>query len=365
MSLSLHKKFFLGLLASLLIAPATVRPGFSQTPPQTQPKPKPAPAQPPQQPEEEYTEEEYDAYEKATKEPDPDNRQAALIAFMEKYPKSKLQEHIVHSYRSLLAEYHKNKNYAKLLPAAEQWLKYDPNELLRTMGYIADAARGLGQDQKYTEYLQKIYAVKPSADMAYEIAQSFKKIGDQAKYEEWTEKTFADPKYTANELQLRVDKMEAFVKEKNYAKAAETAQTVLKLVETAKKPESVSEADWRKNITQVKRSSHYVIGINYYDQDKYNECIKSMEQVLAIDKKFDGPYYYIGACQEKIAYSQNNLDLMEEAIISFAKSVLLKGESSSQAKERLERLYKAAHNNTLVGVERRYAKAASELGVKP
>jgi hypothetical protein len=43
---------------------------------------------------------------------------------------------------------------------------------------------------------------------------------------------------------------------------------------------------------------------------------------------------------------------------------VLKGEAADEAKERLERIYKAAHNNTLVGVERRYAKAAQELGVK-
>jgi len=363
MSLSHHKNFFLGLLVGLLIAPATLEPGFSQTPPQTQPKPKPAPAQQPAQPEEEYTEEEYDAYEKATKEPDPDKRQAALIAFMEKYPKSKLQQYIVHSYRSLLAEYLKNKNHAKLLPAAEQWLKYEPNDLA-TIAYIADAARGLGEDKKFIEYGQKVYALKPSADMAYEIAQSYKKVGDQAKYDEWNEKTFSDPKYAMGEFKQRVDKMEGFVKEKNFAKAAESAHLVLKSLETTKKPDGVSEADWRKTVTSVKRSCYYFIGVNYYDQDKYTEALKSMEQVLTIDNKFDWPYYYIGLSQEKIAYSKSDYDLMETAIISFAKAVLLKGEAASEAKERLERLYKPAHNNTLVGVERRYAKAAQELGVK-
>jgi tetratricopeptide (TPR) repeat protein len=363
MSLSHRKKFFLSLLVSLLIAPATVRPGFSQTPPQTQPKPKPAPAQQPPQPEEEYTEEEYDAYEKATKEPDPDKRQAALVAFMEKYPKSKLQQYIVHSYKGLLDEYQKKKNYAKLQPAAEAWLKYEPNDLATT-AYIAEAAREQGQDKKFIDYAQKIYAVKPSADMAYLIAQSFKKIGDQAKYDEWNEKTFTDPKYAMGEFKQRIDKMEAFVKEKNFAKAAESAQLVLKSLETTKKPDDVSEADWRKTVTTLKRSCHYFIGVNYYDQDKYTEAIESMKQALAIDKKFDWPYYYIGLSQEKIAYSQNNLDLMEEAIITFAKAVLLKGEAADEAKERLERLYKPQHNNTLVGVERRYAKAAQELGVK-
>ena len=282
---------------------------------------------------------------------------------MEKYPKSKLQQYIVYSYKTLLAEYHKNKNYAKLLPAAEQWLKYEPTDI-QTVAYIVDAAQGLGQDQKFTEYGQKFYAVKPSADLAYAIAQSFKKIGDQAKYEEWTEKTLTDPKYAVEQLKLRMETVDKFVKEKNFAKAAETAQLALKSVESIKKPDGVSDADWNKTVTAIKRSSHHIIGVNYYDQDKYTECIKSMEQALAIDSKFDWPYYYIGLCQEKIAYSKNNLDMMEDAILTFAKAVVLKGEAANQAKDRLERLYKAAHNNTLVGVERRYAKAAQDIGVK-
>src|SRR4029434_1431735 len=177
---------------------------------------------------------------------------------------------------------------------------------------------------------QKVYALKPSADMAYEIAQSYKKVGDQAKYDEWNEKTFSDPKYAMGEFKQRVDKMEGFVKEKNFAKAAESAHLVLKSLETTKKPDGVSEADWRKTVTSVKRSCYYFIGVNYYDQDKYTEARKSMEQVLTIDNKFDWPYYYIGLSQEKIAYSKSDYDLMETAIISFAKAVLLKGEAASE-----------------------------------
>jgi tetratricopeptide (TPR) repeat protein len=361
MSVRLHK-LFLSLLVGLLITPATSTPGFGQNPPQPQQKPKPAPGQQQQEPEPEYSDEEYDAYEKATKEPDPDRRQVALIAFMDKYPKSKLQQYIVYAYKTLLTEYHKNKNYAKLLPAAEAWLKYEPNDL-PTTAYIADAAKGMGDDKKFVEYAEKIYTAKPDVALAYDIAQSYKKIGDAAKAKEWTDKTLVDSKYAAKEINSQMEAIDKLVKEKNFAKAAEAAQMALKTVESSKKPEGISDADWNKMVTGLKRSSHYLAGVNHYDQDKYTECIQSMEQALAIDSKFDWPYYYIGLCQEKIAYSKNNLDMMEDAIISFAKAVVLKGEAASQAKDRLERLYKAAHNNTLVGVERRYAKAAKDIGV--
>ena len=62
-------------------------PGWGQ-----QPKPKQKPAtQTVQQEEPEYTDEEYDAYDKSVNEPDLDKRGTMLLAFMEKYPKSKLQ----------------------------------------------------------------------------------------------------------------------------------------------------------------------------------------------------------------------------------------------------------------------------------
>src|SRR5262249_34351215 len=156
-------------------------------------------------------------------------------------------------------------------PAAEAWLKYEPNDLATT-AYIADAAKGMGDDKKFVEYAEKIYTAKPDVALAYDIAQSYKKIGDAAKAKEWTDKTLVDPKYAAKEISSRREAIDKLVKEKNFAKAAETAQLALKTVESAKKPEGVTDADWNKMVTGLKRSSQYLAGVNYYDQDKYAEC---------------------------------------------------------------------------------------------
>ena len=96
-----------------------------------------------QQEEQEYTEEEYDAYDKAVNEPDLDKRGDALIAFMEKYPKSKLQPHIVAAYQTLAYELHTKKDFGKLLSLAERWLKFFPDDL-QTIAYSAEAANQTG-----------------------------------------------------------------------------------------------------------------------------------------------------------------------------------------------------------------------------
>jgi hypothetical protein len=40
---------------------------------------------------------------------------------------------------------------------------------------------------------------------------------------------------------------------------------------------------------------------------------------------------------------------------------LLKGEFSEQAKEHLEKIYKAIHNNTTIGIDKLYKRAETEL----
>jgi tetratricopeptide (TPR) repeat protein len=335
---------FLFLVAGCLMLPAPAKS-------QTQAKPKPAPQVQQQEPQEEYTEEEYDAYEKAVKEPDLDKRAQMLFAFKEKYPKSKLMPYIDQAYQTLAYDYSNGQKWDKLLPLAEQWLKTHPNDL-QTIVYIAESAQKLGKDQTFIEYGEKIYAQKPTANMAYYISQSYKKLGNEAKYLEWTEKLFAYPEF-AGDFGLRLVFVDKYTKEKNFEKAAYYAQEALKSLEVAKKPESMPDAKWRDDTSAVRRICYFTIGLNYYEKEKCPDAIKYFQLSLRVEKQA-APYYYIGHCQWKT-------DKVEEAIDSFAKAVLLKGDVSPQAKEYLEKLYKALHNQTTIGIEKVYKRAQQEL----
>jgi hypothetical protein len=58
--------------------------------------------------------------------------------------------------------------------------------------------------------------------------------------------------------------------------------------------------------------------------------------------------------------SQWKQDKVEDALLSFARAELQGGDIAGQAKEKVEQLYKALHNNTTVGIEKIYRKAKEE-----
>jgi tetratricopeptide (TPR) repeat protein len=337
------------LAGSLSSFAAAQAPASSQTPTKKRP---PAVQQP--QEEEPYTVEEYDDYEKAKDEKDGDKKIAALLAFMEKYPKSKLQPYITNEYKTLVYEYQKTQNYAKLKPAAEKWLKYEPNDL-PTIAYITEASQKLGDDKTFLEYGQKVYAAKPSGSLAYFMAQTYKKMGDEVKYKEWVQKTLSYPEFSSR-FDLWMEYVDKYAKEKNLVKATEYGDLTLKALESAKKPDATSEADWRKAVRDTKRGCHYIKGLHLYEKEKYADSIKELEQALSVDPRFDMAYYYIGLSQWKLGKVEN-----EEAPLTFAKAYLLKGEIAEQAKDHLEKIYKALHNNTLVNVQKVYDRAKEEL----
>jgi tetratricopeptide (TPR) repeat protein len=322
-----------------------------------QPKPKqqkPAAQTIPPEQEPEYTEEEFYAYEKATQEPDLDKRATMLLAFMDKYPKSKLMTYITTGYQQLMYDHQKNQRYAKLLPLAELWLKTHPDDL-PTIAYIAESASRLGQDQKYIEYAQKIFAAKPNGALAAEIANSYNKIGNKEKSLEWTEKLFGFPEYNGN-FAIRMIFVKKYADEKKLDKAAEYAALALKAVDASKKPETQSEADWKNEKTDITVSCYHIIGLNQYDKEKWAEAIKTLETVNRI-KKDSTAFYYIGRCEW-------NLGQVDEAILSFAKAVIIKGDTEAQARGHLEKLYKSIHNDTLIGIEKVYKKAKDILDGK-
>ena len=328
---------------------------------QPTPKKKPVvqPAQ--QEPQEEYTEEEFDAYEKADKEADLDKRGPGLLAFMDKYPNSKLKTYIVTDYQRLMYDRHQAQAWAKLLPLAEAWLKYYPDDL-QSVVYIAESAHALGQDQKYIEYALKIYSAKPDCDLAASMANSYLKIGDKAKSEEWTLKLFACPAYDGN-YGIRMNFLRKYLEEKKLDKAADYAGQSLKALDLAKKPDDKSEADWRKEKTDIFAFCNRIIGLNYYEKQKYAEAIKALEKVIKV-KKDSESYYYIGMCQWKIDQATN--EDVSDAILSFALAIRCGGgEKAEEAKTHLEDLYKAIHNKTLIGVEKVYTKAERVCSGKP
>jgi tetratricopeptide (TPR) repeat protein len=294
-----------------------------------------------------YDEDEYNDYVAASKEANLEKRGTMLLEFMNKYPKSTLtQAYIKPAYDNLLHECSQAKQYALLETLAEKWLKIYPNNI-QTLAYTAEASQGLGNNQKYAQRLEEIYSLDPKGSYVADILQAYGKIKNQAKVDEWTEKILKMPEYDAN-FRLRFDFVKKYMEANNYAKAAEYAKLTIKSADLVKEPSK----DVQDQLRIVRYVCHLAIGISLYEGGKFIEAIRSLQQALKYEKHGE-PYYYIGMSQWK-------QEKIEEAILSFARAELQGGDIAAQAKEKVEQLYKALHNNTTVGIEKIYKKAKEE-----
>ena len=81
----------------------------------------------------------------------------------------------------------------------------------------------------------------------------------------------------------------------------------------------------------------------------------SLSSRLSALEKSSESCYFIGYCLRM----QKNID---DAMLWYARAEQHGGEYAPKAKENLEQLYKALHNNTLIGIEKIYRKALNPEG---
>jgi tetratricopeptide (TPR) repeat protein len=346
-------RFLLLALASgavMLFADLT----WAQTKGQTQnPPQKKAVEQKQEQTDQPYTEEEYNAYEVAEKEQDPAKKAALVFAFLEKYPKSTLKVNVVSIGETLMFNLNKAGEHKVLEPIAENWLKFNPNDV-KAEAYIFDAAVAAGNHQKTVEYGEKLFAVSPNVKVAQLIFQAYDKLGNKAKRDEWALKLLQFPEFT-NDIRIRYQ----FVvenAEKDLPKAADYAEQILKVLPNATKPPSMSESEWEKGKIETKKACYDIVGMNYYGHKNYNEAIQNLQKALDIED-YDSGYYYIGQ-------SQWNLGDIFNAIDSFIRAMLLHGKTEAQAKAKSEQLYKSQQNDSLIGYDRSVRKNQQYLDAR-
>jgi tetratricopeptide (TPR) repeat protein len=292
-------------------------------------------------------EEEYSAYYAASQETDFERRAAMLLAFIQKYPESTLKEYVGLEYRKMLQESAQRKNFEQLESLSETWLKTHPNDK-DVYAFIAEAAANLKKYQKCAEYLEAIYAMEPGPGLAKEIHATYQKTENAAKQMEWAEKLFKMPELNADYM-LRYSYVMKFSKENNLPKAAEYAQLTLKAADLAERKDERAQEQLR----QVRRACHHVIASNLMGKGDFSEAISAFKEAIHAEKYAQG-YYKIGQCLE-------NQKKIDEAVQYYAAAELMGGEEAPRAKSRLEVLYKALHNDTLIGIDKVYKKAKELL----
>jgi len=270
-----------------------------------------------------------------------------LLAFFQKYPESTLKEYVGLEYKKMLQESAQRKNFEQLESLSETWLKTHPNDK-DVYSFIAEAAANLKKYQKCAEYLEAIYAMEPGPGLAKEIHATYQKTENAAKQMEWAEKLFKMPEFNADYM-LRYSYVMKFSKENNLPKAAEYAQLTLKAADLAERKDERAQEQLR----QVRRACHHVIASNLMGKGNFSEAISAFKEAIQAEKYAQG-YYKIGQCLE-------NQKKIDEAVQYYAAAELMGGEEAPRAKSRLEVLYKALHNDTLIGIDKVYKKAKELL----
>lgn len=226
-----------------------------------------------------YTEEEYATWETADKETDPIKSGTMILEFIKKYPTSKLMIYAEGSYKRILSQCADAKKYQELETLAEKWNTYKPGNS-QTLAYIAKAAEMLGHDEKCAQCYEELYKMDPKRDTAYEIAKLYKeKLKNESKYIQWAGIIMKFPE-SDMDFGLRYELMQFYVTNKDMGKAVEYGQATLKAVDLVKDPSE----DTRKTMRAIRHQVNHVIGVTYYEQKKYAEAIKALQQAIKAEK---------------------------------------------------------------------------------
>jgi tetratricopeptide (TPR) repeat protein len=305
-----------------------------------------------------YTEEEYAAYEAATKEADPAKRLPLLNKFLKDYPKSTLKDYILAAYKQMFQELYDKKQHALLATVAEGYLaNVDPNDMI-AITLAAESYRSLNNHEKYLEYGQRVFNNKPTPDYAYSFAKSYEALKNEEKYVQWALKTMdmlpAQAGNIAIHIELLTRLMQINAEKKQLGQAAGYAQKLVPLLETAPKPDSVTAAAWKEYLNKESGRVWSLIGESHFEKERWKETMGAYQKVLKYMPKNDLAYYRIGLCYWK-------LDDPDLAIENFAIAHVLNGNFTKQSYEYLERLYKALHNNTTVGLNRALDTARKQI----
>jgi tetratricopeptide (TPR) repeat protein len=345
------KCYFKFNILALLVLASTIYLPNSRATAQTQAKP--AGAQPAaQEADSNTTEEEWNAFDAATKEPDYEKRGTTLLDFMKKYPKSEYMKNIEYEYETnLLGLCEKEEKWALLKSLSEKWLTLHPGSL-KMHDFIARASLKTGDYKRGAESLEEIYAKQPTGTLARLILETYEKANNLTKQIDWTDKILKMQGFEG-EFILPFDIVKKYTSANNLPKAIEYCKKTLVAADAAKQP----DAKTQEQLVEIRNGCHLLIGKSLYDADKFADAEKEYQQALKYKKSSDA-YFHIGMCM----WNQKKQELVDNALLHLAAAVLI-GEDpyKASAKKGLEELYKSQHNQSIETIDKEYKKAKEQL----
>ncbi len=203
---------------------------------------------------------------------------------------------------------------------------------------------------KAAEMLEKLYADKPSDELAGNLFTVYLQLNNPDKALVYGEKLVNDiPIEKSYGVALQVAQI--YLQKKNSDKALQYFSKVMD-VYGDKVPGGVKEADW--NATRA--FAYNALASDSYAKKDYSKAMELYDKVTKLSPKDDTAWYYIGMAKWQTKDQKG-------AIEPFAKAYVIGKTLAPKAKEYMENLYKAEHNNSLDGLDAIIAKAKSDLGI--
>ncbi|MBI4483320.1 MAG: tetratricopeptide repeat protein [Acidobacteria bacterium] len=315
------------------------------------------------QDEADYSQEEYAEFQSATQESNPAQRETRMANFLKSSSSNMLRSHVLNVYIQALADYRKQQNHQAVARGSEKFLQlgasftagldadlqkagkkfYQGKSYDIFLGLATEAYQKMGNQAKFVEFAQQLYAQMPNADTAYSVAKIYNDIGNAPKFVEWANKTL---RHDPDNLPMLMELVRVYATQNNLPEASRYARQALKAVETPGK----GSGEWDKQRALCYR----VLGEEAFVRSQFQQAMAQFQNSLKYDKHNDHAYFRLGFCYWQLSQG-------EPAMAAFAKAYVLNGPTSKQARTQLEALYKPTHNNTLTGIERLYERAREEL----
>jgi tetratricopeptide (TPR) repeat protein len=314
-------------------------------------------------------------YDAIKKEADAQKRADMLLGFIKERPISRMLLYATNDYLECVKPVLAKNDFPKTISMIEAFLAVLPTEKT-----VQDAQIPVGADEfiktqlvptqaslqqallqvyyqsnnmpKAAEAAEKLYALAPNKAMLPVLADIYFKMQNWDKYLEIGQKMLAEfPMDQPQGFETAITMSRVYIQKQDIITATDLLTKVMD-VYGDKVPPNVQEAQW--NATRA--FAYGVIASGIYSKKDYPKALELYDKVAKFDPKRDDAYYYIGM-------SKWQTKDPEGAIEAFAKCVVLNKATATKAKQYLEDLFKARHNNTLDGLDQVMAKAKSDLGM--
>lgn len=204
---------------------------------------------------------------------------------------------------------------------------------------------------KAAEIGEKLYAEKPSTEMANTLYALYSAMNNPDKLLVYGEKLVADvPIEKSFGVALQVAQI--YAQRRNTDKALQYFSKVMD-VYGDKVPPGVKEGDWNS----ARAVAFNALAGDSYAKKDFAKAIELYGKVTGFSPMDEVAWFYIGMAKWQTKDQKG-------AIEPFAKAYVIGKSLASRAKDNMEQLYKAEHNDSLDGLDAVIAKAKSDLGMR-